>query len=294
MKIDTDFDLDIHAHCRSLALQQIGVLTRLAEIGMQLAEAEGANALAAQARVAEARADDAAADATGARAEARQAGLAFSRFARSVQHSLSLRSRAADHLCARAKDHVAAQEAARKARRARHRDEVEFTLGLMINDEVEDLDRVAELEAELEERVEDLYQDEDVRVEDRPVGSVMAGLASGLGLTEEWRRWALGWPATPRPARPAGSAAKVRAERARRRDAVVAAVERAFAEMPDPSRIPGLRAGLAVRLQEPDVIEWLDTECTFVAADRLCRSLGIGMYLDDPEAADDLEAADTG
>ncbi|MGL4967102.1 MAG: hypothetical protein ACRC67_38130 [Inquilinus sp.] len=282
-------DLDIHAHCRSLALQQIGVLTRLAEIGMQLAEAEGANALAAQARVAEARADDASAEATKAKAEAREAGLAFSRFARSVQHSLSLRSRAADHLCARAKDHVAVQEAARKARRARHRDEVEFTLGLMINDEVEDLDRVAELEAELEERVEDLYQDEDVRVEDRPVGSVMAGLASGLGLTEEWRRWgALGWPATPRPARPAGSEAKVRAERARRRGAVVAAVERAFAEIPDPSRIPGLRAGLAVRLQEPDVIEWLDTECTFVAADRLCRSLGIGMYFDD------LETADTG
>ena len=121
MKIDADFDLDIHAHCRSLALQQIGVLTRLAEIGMQLAEAEGANALAAQARVAAARADDASADATEARAEARQAGLAFSRFARSVQHSLSLRSRAADHLCARAKDHVAAQEASRKARRARHR-----------------------------------------------------------------------------------------------------------------------------------------------------------------------------
>jgi len=287
-------DLDIHAHCRSLALQQIGVLTRLAEIGMQLAEAEGANALAAQARVAEARADDAAADATGARAEARQAGLAFSRFARSVQHSLSLRSRAADHLCARAKDHVAAQEAARKARRARHRDEVEFTLGLMINDEVEDLDRVAELEAELEECVAELYQDEDVRVEDRPVGSVMAGLASGLGLTEEWRRWAPGWPATPRPARPAGSEAKIRAERARRRDIVVAVVERAFADVPDPSRIPGLRAGLAVRLQEPDVIEWLDTECAAIVADRLCRSLGIGMYFDDPEAADDLEAADTG
>ncbi|TSD88833.1 hypothetical protein FFK22_010075 [Mycobacterium sp. KBS0706] len=287
-------DLDIHAHCRSLALQQIGVLTRLAEIGMQLAEAEGANALAAQARVAEARAEDAAADATGARAEARQAGLAFSRFARSVQHSLALRSRAADHLCARAKDHVAVQEAARKARRARHRDEVEFTLGLMINDEVEDLDRVAELEAELEERVADLYQDEDVRVEDRPVGSVMAGLASGLGLTEEWRRWAPGWPATPRPARPAGSEAKIRAERARRRDIVVAVVERAFADVPDPSRIPGLRAGLAVRLQEPDVIEWLDTECAAIVADRLCRSLGIGMYFDDPEAADDLEAADTG
>ena len=92
-------DLDVQAYCRSLALQQVRMLTRLAEIAMQLAEAEGARALAAQVRAAEPKADDASTEA--ARAEAREAGLAFSRFSNSVQRSLAQRARAADRLCAR-------------------------------------------------------------------------------------------------------------------------------------------------------------------------------------------------
>ncbi|KGM31410.1 hypothetical protein, partial [Inquilinus limosus] len=51
-------DLDVQAYCRSLALQQIRMLTRLAEIAMQLAEAEGARAVAAQARAAQPQADE--------------------------------------------------------------------------------------------------------------------------------------------------------------------------------------------------------------------------------------------
>uniref|UniRef100_UPI00047A0675 hypothetical protein n=1 Tax=Inquilinus limosus TaxID=171674 RepID=UPI00047A0675 len=110
----------------------------------------------------------------------------------------------------------------------------------------------------------------------------------GLGLSEEWSRWgALGWPATPRPAQPAGGPAAVAAERARRRQAVAAAMERAFAEVRDPTRVPGLRAGLAARLQEPDVTGWLDAETTATTADRLCRSLGLGLYVDDPKPAPD-------
>ncbi|MGK9171399.1 hypothetical protein KXR53_34240, partial [Inquilinus limosus] len=87
--------------------------------------------------------------------------------------------------------------------------------------------------------------------------------------------------------KPAGGPAAIAAERARRRQAVAAAMERAFAEVRDPTRVPGLRAGLAVRLQEPDVIEWLDTETTATTADRLCRSLGLGLYVDDPKPAPD-------
>ena len=92
---------------------------------------------------------------------------------------------------------------------------------------------------------------------------------------------------TPRPARPAGSEAEIQAERDRRRDAAVAAVERAFPDI-DPARIPGIRAGLAVRLQEADVVEWLDTEAIFTVADRLCRSLGVDHFLclEDPDAPD--------
>ncbi|WP_343718280.1 hypothetical protein [Inquilinus sp.] len=106
----------------------------------------------------------------------------------------------------------------------------------------------------------------------------MAGLACGLGLAEEWSRWAAAWPATPQPARPAGDEARVKAERARRRDAAAAAVERSFADLRDPARIPGILAGLAVRLREADVTEWLDTETTQTVARRLCRSLGIDPY----------------
>ncbi|WP_395677683.1 hypothetical protein, partial [Inquilinus sp.] len=103
-------DLDVQAYCRSLALQQIQMLTRLAEIGMQLAEAEGTRALSAQARAAEPKAD--ATSVATARAEAQEAGLGFSRFSRSVQRSLSLRARAADQLCARDKTRAADREAA--------------------------------------------------------------------------------------------------------------------------------------------------------------------------------------
>ncbi|MBW8724595.1 MAG: hypothetical protein JF625_05495, partial [Inquilinus limosus] len=120
--------------------------------------------------------------------------------------------------------------------------------------------------------------------------SVMAGLACGLGLGEEWGRWgADGWPGTPRPARPAGSEARIAAERARRRDAAAAAVERVFPRL-DPARIDGIRAGLAVRLQETDVIEWLDTETTDTITERLWRSLGIEPYL----SSDPPDKPDTG
>ncbi|MGL4961246.1 MAG: hypothetical protein ACRC67_08425 [Inquilinus sp.] len=114
----------------------------------------------------------------------------------------------------------------------------------------------------------------------------MAGLACGLGVTEEWQRHcARAGPGTPRPAKPA----EIEAERARRRDAAVATIEQAFAKI-DPDRFAGLRAGLAVRLQEPDVIAWLDTETTFTTADRLCRLLGVSPYL----WFEDLDEPDTG
>ena len=82
MESGAESDLDVQAYCRSLALQQIQMLTRLAEIAMQLAEAEGARALAAQAVAAQARAarpeaDEAAVEA--AKAEAQEAGMAFGR-----------------------------------------------------------------------------------------------------------------------------------------------------------------------------------------------------------------------
>jgi hypothetical protein len=278
-------DLDVQAYCRSLALQQIQMLTRLAEIAMQLAEAEGARALAAQARTVQPKADEAAVVA--ARAEAQEAGMAFSRFSRSVQRSLALRARAADRLGADERIAAADREAGRRARRARQREEIEEVMTSMIGDEVDDPRRCQRLEEDLEMRLDSLYDDEAVRVEDRPVGAVMAGLACGLGLAEEWRRWgARSWPDTPRPARPAGGPEAVEAERAGRRRAVAAAMGRAFAEIRDPARLQALQALLAVRMQEAEVEAWLDTETTATIAERICCSLGLGTYRDDPDGHD--------
>ncbi|MGO4851111.1 hypothetical protein AB4093_35870, partial [Inquilinus sp. 2KB_12] len=169
---------DIQAHCRSLALQQMEVLTRIVAISLQLVEGEGARALDAQAQLARAKAAGPQSDeAVAARAEAREAGLAFNRFARTVQQSLAQRARTADKLCAQDRAETPDRLAARKARRDRHRDEVQDTLQDMICEEIEDEGRFNALKDDLEERVDGLYEDQDVRVEDRPVGSVMAGVA---------------------------------------------------------------------------------------------------------------------
>jgi len=41
---------------------------------------------------------------------------------------------------------------------------------------------------EMRDQLDELYGDEEGRVEDRPVGSVIAGLACDLRLSEQWHR----------------------------------------------------------------------------------------------------------
>ncbi|WP_225766294.1 hypothetical protein [Inquilinus sp. Marseille-Q2685] len=261
MDTGADSDLDIQAYCRSLALQQVRMLTRLAEIAMQLAEAEGTRAIEAQAR-----------------AEAQQAGTAFGRFSRSVQRSLDLRSRAAADLCARDK-------ADRKARRARQRNHVTEALYALIWDPAQatrELDEADYHTNNLHERLDALYEDEEDRIEDRPVGSVITGLACGLGLSDEWRRRAADWSDPPYPPPPTGSPAEVRE---RRRARLHELMRRAFKAV-DPGKAPGLEAGIEARLQEPDVPALIDTEPPARAAARLCRSLAVdfaGDYEEPPE-----------
>jgi hypothetical protein len=94
-------DPDLQAYRRALGLQQVEALSRLAEIGMQLAEGAGARALAAQVAAAQADsgghpAEDAAPRVEDPRAEdptvqAREAGTAFARYALLVQRSLAQR-----------------------------------------------------------------------------------------------------------------------------------------------------------------------------------------------------------
>ncbi|WP_225766606.1 hypothetical protein [Inquilinus sp. Marseille-Q2685] len=252
------------------------MLTRLAEIAMQLAEAEGTRAIEAQARAAQPEADEASVQA--ARAEAQEAGMAFGRFSRSVQRSLDLRSRAAADLCAR-------DGAARRVRRARQRNHVTEALYALIWDpaqSIEELDEADHRTGMLHQRLDALYEDEEDRIEDRPVGAVITGLACGLDLSDEWRRRAADWSGPPYPPPPTGSPGEIRA---RRRARLHELMKRTLGAI-DPAKAPGLKAGIEARLQEPDAGALIDAEPPAGAAARLCRSLGVdfaGDYEEPPE-----------
>ncbi|MBW8728986.1 MAG: hypothetical protein JF625_28040, partial [Inquilinus limosus] len=109
------------------------------------------------------------------------------------------------------------------------------------------------------------------RVEDRPVGSVIAGLACGLRLSEQWHRRATDWSDQPFPPPPAGTPAESRGRRRARVHELMRHTINGIA----PDRIPILQAGLEARLKEPDVEMLIDTEPPMRAARRLCASLGI-------------------
>ncbi|HEY9346246.1 MAG TPA: hypothetical protein VIQ53_13090, partial [Inquilinus sp.] len=201
-------------------------------------------------------------------AEAREAGLAFSRFSNSVQRSLALRSRAAGDL-------LAGDKADRKARRARQRNHVTTALYALIWDPgqpTRDLDEADHHTNNLHQRLDELYRDEDDRIEDRPVGSVITGLACGLGLSDEWRRRAADWSDPPYPPPPTGTPAEVRE---RRRAWLHELMRQTLAAISDRDKAAALQAGVEARLKEPDVEALIDTEPPAPAAARLCRSLGI-------------------
>ncbi|WP_342240599.1 hypothetical protein [Inquilinus sp. OTU3971] len=136
-------DFDPRAYGRGCALQQCEMLSRLTEIGMQLAEAAGARALAPGTRAsvqAEVPAADGAAEASDGHPPAAQPpaaagdpGLAFARYAHLVRQTLAQRARAVKDLCAR--------DGGREARRARHREEVETQIGHLVWSDVEDRGR---------------------------------------------------------------------------------------------------------------------------------------------------------
>ncbi|OWJ64371.1 hypothetical protein [Inquilinus limosus] len=245
-------EFDVEAYGRGCALQQCEMLTRLAEIGMQLAEAAGARALAAQAA-----ADQPPAEAAEARPPDRppsvDPGLAFARYAHLVRQALAQRARAVQDLAIR--------DGGRDARRARHRERVETLVAGLVWGDAEDRGRAAALDRRVSQAFADLYGDRQDPVEDRPVGSVVAGLVCGLGLAGTWSRRAPYHAGRPSPGRPDGSPEEIRA--------------------------------LAVRLKEPDVEALLDTESFGTAVIRLCRSLGFDIendpesYLEEDDADDD-------
>jgi hypothetical protein len=261
MERGAESDPDVQAQYRSLALQQIGMLTRIAEIGMRLVEAEGAKAIA-QAERPEAEQPEAEAPRADAPAT-RDHGLAFARHARTVQRALALRARAAADLCA-------GDKAGRKARRARQRSHVTEALFALIWDAARSTQDLEETEfriTEVRDQLDEFYGDEEDRVEDRPVGSVIAGLACGLRLSEQWHRQATDWSDLSYPPPPTGIRER---RRARLRELMQHTLDGIAAD-----RIPTLQAGLEARLKEPDVEALIDAEHPVRAAKRLCASLGI-------------------
>ncbi|WP_225768123.1 hypothetical protein [Inquilinus sp. Marseille-Q2685] len=272
-------DFDVQAYGRGCALQQCEMLSRLAEIGMQLAEAAGARALAAQAAEPQAEAAESRPEA----APAGDPGLAFTRYAHLVRQTLAQRARAVRDLSLR--------DGGRDARRARHREQVQTLIGRLVWSDAEDRGRAAALDLQVSQAFADLYGDAEDPVEDRPVGSVVAGLACGLGLADKWNRWAPHRVSRPRPGRPDGSPEEIRAERARRRAAVTAWIEQAVDDLADPALAADIRAGLAVRMQEPDVETLLDSESFGTAVVRLCRSLGFDIENDLDIPLDDADDA---
>ncbi|TSD84467.1 hypothetical protein FFK22_032590 [Mycobacterium sp. KBS0706] len=188
-----------------------------------------------------------------------------------MQRSLAQRARAAGDLCARDK-------ADRRARRAHQRNHVTEALHALIWDAgqpTRDLDEADHHTNNLHERLDQLYRDEDDRIEDRPVGSVITGLACGLGLSDEWRRRAADWSDPPYPPPPTGTPAEVRE---RRRARLVELMQKSLDAISDRDKAASLQAGVEARLKEPDVEALIDAEPPAPAAARLCRSLGIDPY----------------
>ncbi len=209
MKKDPESDLDIQAYCRGLALQQVQMLTRLAEIAMQLAEAEGARAVAAQARAATPKAAEAVVQA--ARAEAQEAGRAFSRFSNSVQRSLAQRSPRRRRPLRPRQGRLAAPAAPASATMSPTPSTPWPGIRSLPARGARPRPRITPRSARADRRSS--IQDEDNRIEDRPVGSVIAGLACGVGLSDEWRRRASDWSDPPYPPPLTGTPDEIRKRR---------------------------------------------------------------------------------
>ncbi len=128
--------------------------------------------------------------------------------------------------------------------------------------------RIRAEEHDLREHLDALYEDEDNRIEDRPVGAVIAGLACGLGLSDAWRRRAADWSDPPHPPPLTDTPDEIRE---RRRARVLELLSQPLRTM-DRDEIPALMAGIEARLREPDVPAMIDAEPPMRVAARLCRS----------------------
>ncbi|HWK44213.1 MAG TPA: hypothetical protein VNT30_05820, partial [Stellaceae bacterium] len=165
--------------------RHLRMLQRLAEIGMELAEAVGRQALE-QAKAASEPAET-------PRQPGPDLGLVFTRISRSVRQTVALEVRIAEGpLTPRAVSAALDKQAERAAlaetdRRHRRKAQVGRIVKQAINAELSGI-KAYQLERELRERLED--EDVETDIGDHPIGAIIARICWDLGLDPNWRRWA--------------------------------------------------------------------------------------------------------
>jgi hypothetical protein len=155
------------AQAHALIDRQLAMLTRLAEIGMEIAEAAGRRACAL------AEGGEAAPSLV---AQGPDPGLAYARAARAVRLTIALQSRLAKDLAALDE----AQARANGAEAARRRDRAHAHVEQAAEDQRDDTDEVEALSSRAWERLTDL-DDDDLLL--RPIGEVVARICEDLGLS---------------------------------------------------------------------------------------------------------------
>jgi len=165
--------------------RHLRMLQRLAEIGMELAEAVGRQALE-QAK--------AASEPAGTPQKAGpDLGLVFTRISRAVRQTVALEARIAEGpLTPRAVSAALDRQAERAAlaetdRRRRRKAQVGRIVKQAINAELTGI-KAYQRERELRERLED--EDVETDIGDHPIGEIIARICWDLGLDPNWRRWA--------------------------------------------------------------------------------------------------------
>ncbi|HTK35028.1 MAG TPA: hypothetical protein VL358_07035 [Caulobacteraceae bacterium] len=162
---------DRRAAARALVERQLGLLTRLAEVGLEIAEAAGRRALASPEGGAEGLAHP-------------DPGLTYARVARAVRLTVALQARLAKDLLALDRADALARSAEAGARRARIHRMVERAIAA----EHEDEDEIEQLSSDAWERLTD--EDADGALIRRPLGEVVARICRDLGLVPDGRAWA--------------------------------------------------------------------------------------------------------
>ncbi len=200
------------AQVRALVEQEVAMLTRLAQIGLNIAEAVERQAVA-QAQIAE-RAAETGAAASEVSAVLGQPGVVYQRVARAVRLTLALRAKAVKELMAldqgqalarQARDKAAEETAAEADPVGRRRGRIDRIVRRVIEAEEADEDEVERLSGEAWERLidEDVYGD----VMARPIGEIVARVCEDLGLSPDWNAlareaWAVEEAASGAPGSP--------------------------------------------------------------------------------------------